>query len=69
MTFEVGKRYRDAAGRRWRVVEKVMFDENQDVMIVRRRFRKRIAMTEGRADRATVFFPFGFTTIYAEDEQ
>lgn len=69
MTFEVGKRYSDAVGRKWRVIEKVTFDENQDVMIVRRRFKKRIAMTEGRVDRATVFFPLGFTTIYAEEEE
>lgn len=69
MTFEGGKRYRDAVGRRWLVTFKVTFGEDQEVMIVRRWLKHRIAMTEGRTDKATVYVPFGWTTIYAEDER
>ncbi len=69
MTFEVGMRYKDAVGRKWKVTEKVIFGENQEVMIVKRRFKKRIAMTEGRTNMATIFIPFGWTTIYTEEAE
>lgn len=70
MTFEVGKRYRDAAGRRWLVTYTVtLLRGDQEVMIVRRWFKHRIAMTEERGDKATIYVPSGWVTIYAEGEE
>ncbi|MBE6524462.1 MAG: hypothetical protein E7Z65_06295 [Thermoplasmata archaeon] len=67
--FELGKRYYDAVGRRWKVV-KLIHHGDYDILLVRRGFRTEIGCTEPDGKTATVLFSeFGFTTIYAEAEE
>ena len=68
MTFEVGRCYYDAVGRKWRIVKRTMIDESTVVFIVRHHFKVQIAV-EDTPDMATVLLDEGFTTIYAEVEE
>ena len=65
--FEVGKRYTDAVGRRWKIIREVTLGYGHRVFLVRRWFRTEVA-TLGSPDRATILFSNGFTTLYAEEE-
>lgn len=70
MTFEVGRKYYDAIGRKWKVIKRIRHGD-YDVLLVRRRFRTEIAFTEPDTDntQATILFnEFGWTTIYEDDD-
>ena len=70
-TFEKGKTYRDAVGRKWKVV-KVIHHGDYDILLVKRRFRTEIAFTEpdvGNTQATILFNGFGWTTIYDEEEK
>ena len=80
--FKVGKWYRDAVGRKWKVLERHIVDvtAKSEVMLVRRRwhpFMYRIAFLEPpgafvcKGEVATIFSTpneFGWTMIYADEE-
>lgn len=73
MTFKAGKWYRDAVGRRWKVL-RLVHQGNYDLMVVRMRIRLNRhplyyapALTDEETDNktATVLLnEFWFTTIY-----
>lgn len=65
--FEVGKKYFDAVGRRWKIVKEVTVGYSHRVFLVRRWFRVEIAALD-TPDRMTILFNNGFTTLYAEEE-
>ena len=44
MTFEIGKSYYDAVGRRWKIIKWRKVDDECTVFIVRHRFRTEIAV-------------------------
>lgn len=69
MTFEVGRKYYDAIGRRWKVVEIRYHGELGDLMIVKRRFKVEIALSETDRKTAIVLLDQGFTTIYDEEAE
>ena len=66
--FEVGKRYYDAVGRRWKIIREVTVGYSHRVFLVRRWFRTEIAALD-TPDRMTILFSNGFTTLYAEEER
>lgn len=70
MTFEKGVRYTDAVGRRWKVV-KVIHQGDHNILLVRRRFRTEVALTDPDWEgTATILFSeFGFTTLYESDAE
>ena len=63
MTFEIGKTYRDAVGRKWKIIKWRKVGDECTVFIVRRRFRTEIAVQDS-SDKATVLIDYGFSTIY-----
>lgn len=44
MTFEIGKSYYDAVGRRWKIIKWRIVGDGYTVFIVRRRFKTEIAV-------------------------
>lgn len=70
MSFEKGARYTDAVGRKWKVV-KVIHQGDHDILLVRRRLKMEVALTNPDwAGTATVLFSeFGFTTLYESDAE
>lgn len=64
MTFKVGNRYRDATGRKWRIIKWVAVSSYR-VYLVRRFLRTEIAVMESN-DRLNVLVDYGFTTLYAD---
>ena len=44
MTFFIGKTYRDAIGRKWKIIKWRIVGDGYSVFIVRRRFRTEIAV-------------------------
>lgn len=64
--FKKGEKYYDAVGRRWKVI-KVIHQEDYDILLVKRRFRTEIALTEPDYKTAIILFELGFTTIYEDD--
>lgn len=72
MTFKVGRTYKDAVGRRWKVLQKRTEPDGTHVMLVRRTwipFRYEMAFEEEDGKTAIILFDYGFTTIYAEEEE
>ena len=67
--FKVGKRYRDAVGRKWKVMKYLHHGEYGDQMAVKRWNRIEIAFVEPDGNTATILFDFGFTTLYAEEKK
>ena len=77
MTFKAGKWYRDAVGRRWKVL-RLVHQGNYDLLVVRLirlnwhplYYAPALTDEETNGKTATVLLnEFGFTTIYAEDEE
>ena len=64
MTFKVGNRYRDATGRKWRIIKWVAVSSYR-VYLVRRFLRTEIAVMESN-DTLNVLVDYGFTTLYAD---
>ena len=67
MGFEIGKKYPDAVGRRWKVLA-CRSVNGQCTMLVRHLLRTEIAIRDTQ-DRATILLDYGFTTLYAEEEE
>ena len=44
MTFEIGKTYRDAIGRKWKIIKWRIVGDGYTVFIVRHRFKTEIAV-------------------------
>ena len=44
MTFEIGKTYRDAVGRKWKIIKWKQVGDGYTVFLVRRRFKTEIAV-------------------------
>lgn len=74
MTFEMGKKYRDAVGRMWRVKKILMneLDGSTRLMNVVRYFIGGPSVytyaVDNRDGTATVLLDDGFTTIYEDEE-
>ena len=70
--FQVGKKYRDAIGRRWKILHSYWLpkgDQADEYYIVRN-WRKGLALAVRDTETtASVLFDDGFTTIYAEEEE
>ncbi len=69
MTFEVGRKYYDAVGRKWKVISSVSDSEGRIVLAVRRWGKGVCIAFEEYDGVATVLFKEGFTTLYVEEEE
>lgn len=69
MTFEVGRKYYDAIGRKWKVIASV-YDSEGNIVLAVRRWDKGVCIAFEEYDGvATVLFKEGFTTIYEKEEE
>ena len=63
MTFIIGKTYRDAIGRKWKIIKWRKVGDGYTVFIVKRRFKTEIAVQDS-SDKATILLDYGFSTIW-----
>ena len=70
--FQDGKRYKDAIGRKWKILHTYWFPkgDHADEYFIVRNWKKGSALAVRETETtASVLFDDGFTTIYTEEEE